>query len=72
MPDFWPWGIAATCFAVAIAATVKAADSIRMLANTQEDLKVARAEISSLKKAMNEKKETVSDEFTKRLNYPKV
>ena len=71
MPDAFPWAIAATCVAAALAATIKAADAIRTLARVQKELDVAHAEIATLKKRVDEQKAASSDEFTRPLKYPK-
>ena len=71
MPDAFPWTIAAACFAVALAATIKAVDAVRALTHVQKELEVAHAEIASLKKRVDEQKAATSDEFTRPLKYPK-
>lgn len=71
MPDAFPWTIAAACFAVALAATIKAVDAVHALANAKKDLEIAHAEIASLKKRVDEQKPPDSNEFTKPLKYPK-
>lgn len=71
MPDLWPWTIATAAIVAAIAATIKAVDAQRVLTNANKELKVARAEIAALKKRVNEQEQTVGDEFTKPLAYPK-
>lgn len=53
MPDAWPWGIAAACFGVAIAATIKSVHDAHALKMVQKQLDTVSAELAALKKAQD-------------------
>lgn len=72
MPELWPWGIAATCFGVAMAATLKTIGDAHSLKRANEEITVLKEEIARLKIIDGEHKKATSDDFTNPLHYPKI
>lgn len=56
MPDAWPWGIAAACFGVAIAAILRCAETKADLDAARKRLAQIEGELASLKAARDKEK----------------
>lgn len=75
MPDLWPWGIAATCFGVALKCVIDLAALRGELEHERKQTSMLRREVAKLQDAVRQREQEGayqnSDEFTKPLKYPK-
>lgn len=72
MPDIWPWGIAAAAVAIAFKTTLEWVKANGRFEAEKKKVDLLEAEIASLKNTQNEKDNARREEFTKRLDYPKI
>ena len=71
MPDLWPWGIAAACFSVAVAAILKTVEAQSLL--SEEKKKTARLEIenAALQAKVDQSNKSAADDKPQPIKYPK-
>ena len=71
MPDLWPWGIAATCFGVAVVAILKTVEAQSLLA--EEKKKTARLEVenAALQAKVDQGNKSAADDKPQPIQYPK-
>ena len=64
MPDFWPWGIAAACFGVAMGCAIKLGQTMSQLETVKNHLADVQRELAAVKAAVqNKEKEAVEAKY---------
>jgi hypothetical protein len=71
MPDFWPWGIAATCFGVAVAAILKTVEANSLLRDEQKKSARLEVENAALMAEVDKCKQSATDTGPEPIKYPK-
>ena len=70
MPDFWPWGIAATCFGVALGCAIKLGQSMSQLETVKKRLAEVEGELAALKATVQSKEKQAIEAKYQPIPYP--